>query len=88
MTDTDTKLKPCPFCGGEAKLVENDYHDYSIGCEINSGCVAEGNIDYWTSKEEVIRLWNTRVIDPSTAKRIKDLENLLAPYLRDDPDRL
>lgn len=55
---SDTKLKPCPFCGGEAIVYEdNEYDKYSIGCKNCCDCEP---ITKWTRKKEAIALWNTR----------------------------
>lgn len=51
------KLKPCPFCGGEAELYENYYHGCNIYC---LECGVEFECD---SKEEAIEAWNRRVSD-------------------------
>ena len=49
-------LKPFAFCGGEAKLTEdnNEYYwiNYSL-CRVGT--------DVYETKEEVIELWNRRV---------------------------
>lgn len=50
-------LKPCPFCGGEAFVLEL----YKLGrclveCE-NCKC----RTDYYTTKKQVVEVWNKRV---------------------------
>jgi len=68
------KLKPCPFCGGEAKLVKRKGEaKYAIGC-INQYCDSSvwlpDDVDmeklhnYLTCfrlKEECIEAWNKRI---------------------------
>jgi len=65
-------LKPCPFCGGEAKLFtkENEYNDaqqsWDIRCVGSDGldapCYLYDGADWWAdNKEEIIKLWNRRV---------------------------
>lgn len=67
------ELKPCPFCGGEARL----YHDwssetgdwFSVDCN-NDDCLMASQRSAWDytcvgtgwrkSKEEVINAWNIR----------------------------
>lgn len=54
-----TKLKPCPFCGGEAhltrKLGQNITYDWFVYCQ-NCGC----KTPYWV-KDHVTAIWNRRV---------------------------
>ena len=51
------KLKPCPFCGGKAKLFEDkDYQIYSATCtECDAGTNAYG------IEQDAIEAWNRRV---------------------------
>jgi Lar family restriction alleviation protein len=51
MTD---KLKPCPFCGGEASVV-NGYCSHWITCKT---CFC--GTDVFEELEEAINRWNTR----------------------------
>lgn len=55
------KLKPCPFCGGEAVLedlgsygVVGRYYIHCSKCEI-----AQDNL--WATKQTAIKRWNKRV---------------------------
>ena len=54
---SEKKLKPCPFCGGEAHVVRCD--EFCCGASIRSvecsGCGAE----IWMESYSV-KLWNTR----------------------------
>ena len=57
----EPKLKPCPFCGGEAKIREVPVHSirgeekiYEIDCQ-GCSCEIQGN-----TKEEAAQEWNTR----------------------------
>ncbi|MBE5792436.1 MAG: restriction alleviation protein, Lar family [Clostridiales bacterium] len=63
------KLKPCPFCGGEAKLQTDIRYPrpkcdaktaYEVVCQ-TWGCII-GFVDerYRLSKDEAIKAWNTR----------------------------
>lgn len=58
MTD---KLKPCPFCGGEASLDKiktvKGWFEYLVWCA-DDNCACQ-NASYRT-KEEAIEAWNTR----------------------------
>lgn len=51
------KLKPCPFCGGKAKLFEDkDYQIYSVTCtECDAGTNRYG------IRRDAIEAWNGRV---------------------------
>jgi ssDNA-binding Zn-finger/Zn-ribbon topoisomerase 1 len=73
-----TKLKPCPFCGGEAKLYEGDYgggyYVICVGetecyCRMGAyeatdgpGCGTDGDYE---SREEAIEAWNMRYNEPT-----------------------
>ena len=48
------KLKPCPFCGGEAKIKENGAEYNYISCKRCKNGTAYGYQD------QVIARWNTR----------------------------
>ena len=51
-----TELKPCPFCGGVAKILEH-YWDVEVYC---IECQASNRGD---SKAEAIEAWNRRAED-------------------------
>lgn len=58
---TEQKLKPCPFCGGKAKIFHYEQGDYyneafSVYCD-NCGASLE---DY-DFEEQAIEHWNKRV---------------------------
>ena len=61
MTD---KLKPCPFCGGEAGLFEvkgigNDLKGYMVGC-MEDLCEVRPSIQKELDKQGTIEAWNRR----------------------------
>lgn len=64
---SEVKLKPCPFCGGKAKTIENNY--YVVMCK---NCFSE--TDRYHKQEEAITQWNTR---KPIEKIVRELEN---PY--------
>lgn len=53
----EIKLLPCPFCGGEAKVIENNcYTDiHSVMCK---NCFSES--DRYHTQDEAIKQWNIR----------------------------
>ena len=55
--DKEPELKPCPFCGGKARLLRGMFNEYAVACT-NDDCEFCGNDgkDY----HEVINKWNTR----------------------------
>ena len=62
------ELKPCPFCGGEAKVIEipeelNWAGCYVVGCDDDLMCM--GNINHFTmvflTPETAAEAWNRRV---------------------------
>ena len=53
-------LKPCPFCGGEADVIEHLFHrlDSSYGLQCKK-CKAE-TYQFYESEEKAIEAWNRR----------------------------
>ena len=53
-------LKPCPFCGGEADVIEHRFYgldsSYGLRCE---KCKAE-TYQFYESEEKAIEAWNRR----------------------------
>ena len=54
---SEIKLKPCPFCRGEAVSGYNEMDMFYVACQ--GGCSAI--IPYNNSIEEAIKEWNRRV---------------------------
>ena len=57
MTD---KLKPCPFCGGEALLHDEEYKEcgiYWVGC-FNADCKMHPVTADYTHEESAVAAWN------------------------------
>ena len=63
----EIELKPCPFCGSKAELIDRTYYEhddqkpecFDVRCT-NNGCYLDEGADYWNYKDEVIELWNKR----------------------------
>lgn len=67
------KLKPCPFCGGNAKLMAPGYKHYLLHrysphwCKCTQ-CGAEGPVK--ASDSEAVEGWNKRAEEANDAERI------------------
>ena len=59
------KVKPCPFCGTEAEIIESFVGGfYSPLCN-NPECFMRIGTEYkWGSKESAVSAWNKRKKDP------------------------
>jgi hypothetical protein len=67
MTETPD-LKPCPFCGFEAVVLQPSWgsDDHEAGC-FNGECPVEPHA--WAeNKDEAIAAWNTRAVDPAAIR--------------------
>ena len=60
---SEIKLKPCPFCGGEAVLKCDRIGLYCAKCT-NCGCMTTFQFDFGdgeeTSKRKAAEVWNRR----------------------------
>ena len=64
------ELKPCPFCGSIAVLLESDGESF-VSC-INKNCEAEGCL-VAGDREEAIKRWNRRAHDEGVNSHIDDV---------------
>ena len=64
------KLKPCPFCGEKAVVIENygNYRAFEVFC----GC--GGRVAYYETKKEAIKAWNRRANEHFTIIKEDDGE--------------
>ena len=57
------KLKPCPFCGAEPIVVDDNANknrpQHLIRCK-NISCTIRPKTDWYADKSEVVKHWNTR----------------------------
>ena len=62
------ELKPCPFCGGEAKIFENGeerkskYYFVDVLCK-DMNCRGCSSCLEYRNKQEAIEAWNRRATD-------------------------
>ena len=61
MSDREIKLKPCPFCGGKAKVGTTGY-SYKVYCDTPS-CDVRPNTRFHKTRENAIKAWNRRAND-------------------------
>lgn len=54
---SDLILRPCPFCGGKAKLVGDGRNGFKVWC-LSNFCDAQ--VGWCAVKEDAIRNWNRR----------------------------
>lgn len=82
------ELKPCPFCGGEAHVVEGMYSSYQEGyavrcrhCALTLGASGRlGECYEWSccyeTEAEAIEAWNTRAVEVCEVVGFADAEPL------------
>ena len=61
MEKEEYKLKPCPICGSEVNMIEENVGEYTVVCH---GCQVLMIADDVSSKNEAIERWNNRVNEP------------------------
>ena len=57
------ELKPCPFCGGAAKLYDNQEHPYIYRVACTDCKTAYGYSFSYSEKHTAIKTWNERIPD-------------------------
>lgn len=69
----DTKLKPCPFCGGKATLRKSERTElYHVKC-FKCGCLQDASY----KAETVINAWNTRKPMDNIVEELESRKELL-----------
>ena len=71
MQDRDSKLKPCPFCGGEARTWE-DFDGWRLYCTKCDATFRGG------TAEELIEAWNKRT--PTTEDILKSFDETMKAF--------
>lgn len=62
----NAKLKPCPFCGGEAKMLE-----YKMSPLVKIECGKCGIGALWhRNQKELVKKWNTREAEKNNGSQI------------------
>ena len=65
IVNMNEELKPCPFCGGKANVLNS----IELGCGFDNcfdiecgtkGCFLEFGCEWFDTKEDVIKKWNKR----------------------------
>lgn len=60
LTSEMTKLKPCPFCGGEAKI-DKWYAGFGRRMSVTVQCTkCRGNSGAWHRTDKAVEHWNRR----------------------------
>ena len=55
----EVELKPCPFCGGKAEMLNYSDNEWLVHCT-----VCDGMVERWRETEhEAIEQWNRRAND-------------------------
>jgi len=60
------KLKPCPFCGGEAK---SSYTSNGVDINIRCKCGISSRSYSYADKQKAIKAWNTRLQGEDNANK-------------------
>ena len=75
------ELKPCPFCGGEARIDNEGTDFYAIFCDkcgTLTSFAKDSNFDgsdFYT-KEQVISAWNRRAQQPNEPLTVEELKSM------------
>ncbi|HEI9833963.1 TPA: Lar family restriction alleviation protein [Serratia marcescens] len=57
------ELKPCPFCGGNPRVVDSSYSGSAIHVSCRCGAQMFGGRQHFGSEREAIDAWNIRIGD-------------------------
>lgn len=78
-----SKLKPCPFCGGKAKIIECKENINIGGSVIEcSKCMASSHVEFGF-KENLKSSWNTRANEAEIRnKALEEAAKAMKPILR------
>ena len=84
------KLLPCPFCGGEAKLIKHfvvalDTEYRQVFC---TSCCAKRPAEKFFTEEEAIKHWNTRKPMEQIVKQLEAELYSSEKYIREYDDSI
>jgi hypothetical protein len=70
-------LKPCPFCGSKASIVENITGTYHVSCnDRKCKCLMVAGMPVWrNTPEEAADIWNRRSVAKKT--KVENLKHLI-----------
>lgn len=75
---SNVKLKPCPFCGGVAKVTEDNTIEnipqYQIRCK-NISCTIRPKTNWCIDKTEALTHWNTRKPIDDIVAKLEEMKN-------------
>lgn len=72
---TEPKLKPCPFCGGEAIIVNEAIRENVYGGTIKGTAIGCRNCEcnmFYRNRELAIESWNKRVTERTATMQVYD----------------
>lgn len=55
------ELLPCPFCGGDARLLDKGGDEYDVCCGTTQ-CYASCGADWYLERARAIEAWNRRAM--------------------------
>ena len=61
----EVKLRPCPFCGGEVYLYEDEININIMSVKVNDCIFCDNNFGRYSKrhKDIIIKKWNTRSVN-------------------------
>ena len=82
---SEIKLKPCPFCGGEAKLYSGIGYAV-VGCK-KEDCQGSACCYKYNSKKEAIEHWNTRKPMERIVERVEEARQKYQRLLKEQGEK-
>ena len=76
MTD---RLKPCPFCGGDAEVFQVStptYEEFVVTCKNRNCCafyIGYGDVGLYPTEQKAIEAWNTRKPMDRVVEQLKEV---------------